>query len=68
MKSADEAPASDFATIFQPAEGDQQLSPARQHALAHQQFAEHYTITFQQHRGSGLQFLAAVFTVQRMQQ
>ena len=48
-KSADEAPAANFAAIFQPAEVDQHVTPARQNALARQQFAEHHAITLQQH-------------------
>ena len=66
-KSVNEPPAAHFAAIFQSAEADLQLAPARQIRLSRQQIAEHNAITPQQHPATGFDGTVAIraFTVQQ---
>src|SRR6266699_2314380 len=47
-ESADEAPAANFAQVFQPAIRDQKLSPARNHAFSRKNFAKNHAVTSEQ--------------------
>src|ERR1700732_5477546 len=49
QKSIHEAPATDFAAIFKPAEAREQLAPGRKISLARQQIAEDDAVTSQKH-------------------
>src|SRR5207237_5883021 len=53
-KAADEASATHFAAVFQPAETLQQLPPFRQQSFAGQHFTENYSIAVEQHAAVGL--------------
>ena len=49
QKSIHEAPATDFAAIFKPAEAREQLAPGRKISFARQQIAEDDAVTSQKH-------------------
>ena len=65
---ADEPAPADFATIFEPAECNQQVTPAWQDAFPRQQLAEDHAIALEQHAAHRFEGTVRIFSLQWREQ